>query len=48
MQIRNTLIMAVVLIFVGGFVYFYEVRGEPSARKPSARKRCWCTSNRIR
>ncbi len=27
MQIRNTLIMAVVLIFVGGFVYFYEVRG---------------------
>ena len=27
MQIRNTLIMAVVLILVGGFVYFYEVRG---------------------
>jgi len=27
MQIRNTLIMAAVLILVGGFVYFYEVRG---------------------
>ncbi len=27
MQIRNTLIMAVVLILVGGFVYFYEVQG---------------------
>ena len=27
MQFRNTLIMAVVLIFVGGFVYFYEIQG---------------------
>ncbi len=27
MQIRNTLIMAVVLVLVGGFVYFYEVQG---------------------